>query len=256
MGFSGGGSNVLLPHTHDGTVSQDGGPLNFNNITQSQSAAGQVFFSDGVHLQQLSLGAANDELRVNAGATAPEWYTPTPAASTWTSIYSSTGATALDTGHLSAWSAYRYIQCNMTFDCNSAAPLQLRIYDPDGNIINGAQQGTSGIFMNAFFQNANATEIDLTGGSNLPSGRCFSAQVNFCCMPNNRSNGATLGDYWVSARQTGGGSYYPLGCMGTFYIDNNGAVDTDIQQCQGIELISPGSNLSDGLVQVFGAGAT
>ena len=44
MGFSGGGSNVLLPHTHDGTVTQDGGPLNFNNITQSQSAAGEVFF--------------------------------------------------------------------------------------------------------------------------------------------------------------------------------------------------------------------
>jgi len=80
MGFSGGGSNVLLPHTHDGTVSQDGGPLDFNNITQSQSAAGQVFFSDGAHLQQLSLGAASDELRVNAGATAPEWYTPAAAA--------------------------------------------------------------------------------------------------------------------------------------------------------------------------------
>ena len=76
MGFSGGGSNVLLPHTHDGTVSQDGGPLDFGNVTQSQSAAGQVFYSDGNHLQQLSIGAASDELRVNAGATAPEWYTP------------------------------------------------------------------------------------------------------------------------------------------------------------------------------------
>lgn len=80
MGFSGGGSNVLLPHTHDGTVSQDGGPLNFNNITQSQSAAGQVFFSDGNHLQQLAIGGALDQLRVNGGATAPEWFTPTPAA--------------------------------------------------------------------------------------------------------------------------------------------------------------------------------
>ena len=76
MGFSGGGSNILLPHTHDGTVSQDGGPLNFNNITQSQSAAGQVFYSDGAHLQQLSLAAAGDVLQVNAGVTAPEWVTP------------------------------------------------------------------------------------------------------------------------------------------------------------------------------------
>ena len=42
MGFSGGGSNVLLPHTHDGRVAQDGGPLNFANITQSQSASGEI----------------------------------------------------------------------------------------------------------------------------------------------------------------------------------------------------------------------
>ena len=107
MGFSGGGSNVLLPHTHDGTVSQDGGPLNFNNITQSQSAAGQVFFSDGAHLQQLSIGAANDELRVNAGATAPEWYTPgPPAAGTWTIISDQTLGAAgdLDSGTFGSFS--------------------------------------------------------------------------------------------------------------------------------------------------------
>ena len=44
MGFSGGGSNILKSHTHDGTVVQDGGALDFNNITQSQSAAGDVFY--------------------------------------------------------------------------------------------------------------------------------------------------------------------------------------------------------------------
>ncbi len=82
MGFSGGGSNVLLPHTHDGTVSQDGGPLDFNNITQSQSASGQMFFSDGVHLQQLSIGAPNDQIRVSAG-NLPEWHTPAAASATW-----------------------------------------------------------------------------------------------------------------------------------------------------------------------------
>ena len=43
MGFSGGGSNILKSHTHDGTVAQDGGALDFNNITQSQSSAGDVF---------------------------------------------------------------------------------------------------------------------------------------------------------------------------------------------------------------------
>ena len=87
MGFSGGGSNVLKNHRHDGTVLQDGGPLDMDNVTQADLTAGDVIFSDGVHLQRLAIAAANDELRVNAGATAPEWYTPAPAgASTWTQL--------------------------------------------------------------------------------------------------------------------------------------------------------------------------
>jgi len=82
MGFSGGGSNVLLPHTHDGTVTQDGGPLDFNNITQSQSAAGEVFFSDGAHLQQLAYPGvpAGETLTAVAASAAPSWVA-SPAAS-------------------------------------------------------------------------------------------------------------------------------------------------------------------------------
>jgi len=87
MGFSGGGSNVLLPHTHDGRVSQDGGPLNFSNITQSQSAAGEVFYSDGTALQQLVYPAvpAGETLTAAAASTAPSWVAPAgPGASAWT----------------------------------------------------------------------------------------------------------------------------------------------------------------------------
>jgi hypothetical protein len=75
MGFSGGGSNILKAHRHDGTVVQDGGSLDFNNITQSQSSAGDVFYSDGVHLQQLAYpGApAGETLTAAAASTAPSW---------------------------------------------------------------------------------------------------------------------------------------------------------------------------------------
>jgi len=75
MGFSGGGSNILLPHTHDGTVAQDGGALNFNNVTQSSSSAGEVFYSDGVHLQQLAYPGvpAGETLTATALSTAPSW---------------------------------------------------------------------------------------------------------------------------------------------------------------------------------------
>ena len=93
MGFSGGGSNVLLPHTHDGTVTQDGGPLNFNNITQSQSAAGEVFFSDGVHLQQLAYPGvpAGETLTASALSTAPSWV----AAPASTAVYEEIASTTL-----------------------------------------------------------------------------------------------------------------------------------------------------------------
>jgi len=78
MGFSGGGSNVLLPHTHDGRVSQDGGPLQFNNVTQSQSAAGEIFYSDGTALQQLVYPGvpAGETLTAAAASTAPSWSSP------------------------------------------------------------------------------------------------------------------------------------------------------------------------------------
>ena len=89
MGFSGGGSNVLLPHTHDGRTAQDGGALNFSNITQSQSALGEIFYSDGIAIQQLPVGAPNDEIRVS-GANLPEWYTPASAGSNYEFLGSAT----------------------------------------------------------------------------------------------------------------------------------------------------------------------
>lgn len=71
MGFSGGGSNILKSHTHDGSVAQDGGALNMDNVTQASLTAGDVVYSDGSHLQRLALGNVNDVL--TAGAAAPTW---------------------------------------------------------------------------------------------------------------------------------------------------------------------------------------
>jgi len=92
MGFSGGGSNVLLPHTHDGRISQDGGPLQFNNVTQSQSAQGEIFYSDGTALQQLAYPGvpAGENLVAAALSTAPSWASATPASVVWEQLASVT----------------------------------------------------------------------------------------------------------------------------------------------------------------------
>jgi hypothetical protein len=73
MGFSGGSSNVTKAHTHSSSIVQDGGALNFDNVTQASLAAGDITYSDGNALQVLGIGSATDTLKVNAGATAPEW---------------------------------------------------------------------------------------------------------------------------------------------------------------------------------------
>jgi len=90
MGFSGGGSNVLKNHQHDATVVQDGGSLDADNVTSADLTAGDVIFSDGVHLQRLAIGTPAQQIQVNAGATAPEYFTPAAGASAWTILGSTT----------------------------------------------------------------------------------------------------------------------------------------------------------------------
>lgn len=75
MGFSGGGAGQTKPHTHDSLVVNDGGSLNFDNVTQGSLTAGDITYSDGTHLQRLPLGNPADQLVVNGGATSPEWTT-------------------------------------------------------------------------------------------------------------------------------------------------------------------------------------
>ena len=78
MGFSGGGSNILKPHTHSAAILQDGGNLDFDNVTQGDLAAGDIVYSNGVAMQKLAIGTPAQILQVNGGATALE-YTTSPA---------------------------------------------------------------------------------------------------------------------------------------------------------------------------------
>lgn len=76
MAFSGGGSNILKPHTHNSLVTQDGGNLDFKNVTQGDMSAGSLTQSDGTHLQELLIGNPADVPRVNGAGTAVEWHSP------------------------------------------------------------------------------------------------------------------------------------------------------------------------------------
>jgi hypothetical protein len=92
MGFSGGGSNVTKPHTHDSNIVQDGGSL-AANVTQFGLTAGSILYSDGANIQELAVGSASDTLTVNGAATAPEWAAAGGAAG-WTNEGSDTNTSA------------------------------------------------------------------------------------------------------------------------------------------------------------------
>ena len=73
MGFSGGGSNILKPHTHSAAILQDGGNLDMQGVTQGNLSAGSVTFSDGNSLQELAISSPGNVLVVNGAGTAPEY---------------------------------------------------------------------------------------------------------------------------------------------------------------------------------------
>ena len=46
------------------------------NVATTITTQGDILYRDGSGLQRLAKGTANQELRMNSGATAPEWHTP------------------------------------------------------------------------------------------------------------------------------------------------------------------------------------
>jgi|28_taG_2_1085356.scaffolds.fasta_scaffold01449_3 hypothetical protein len=78
MGFSGGGSNVLKPHTHDGNIAQDGGALDMDGVTQGSLTAGDLIYSDGSNLQRLAIGGSGQSL--TSSGSAPQWSAASGAA--------------------------------------------------------------------------------------------------------------------------------------------------------------------------------
>ena len=100
MGFSGGGSNILKPHTHSAAILQDGGNLDFDNVTQGDLAAGDIVYSNGVAMQKLAIGSPAQNLRVNGAGTAPEYYTTAADVGSLELILSDTSI-----GGLSVWTS-------------------------------------------------------------------------------------------------------------------------------------------------------
>ena len=208
MGFSGGGSNVLKPHTHDGTVVQDGGSLNMNNVTQASLTAGDIVYSDGVHLQRLALGTPAQQIQVNAGATAPEYFTAGGASSTWTMIDEQTAAgTSADTGAHADCDNYQELAFNCFFLATDTNDVELQWYDVSNNLIT-ASYSINGTYGGVAFQNNFAVGAELTNGTAIAT-EGVNVQVRIF---NKKAAGVTGGSYSIATYASGGsGSIYNSG---------------------------------------------
>lgn len=262
MGFSGGGSNITKAHTHSSAIVQDGGSLDFDNVTQAGLSAGDITYSDGTALQLLNVGAASDVLTVNGAATAPEWVAPAVAASTWTSLYSGTNLDeTFDTGHLTDMADYRYFDVYMTFASSVVQSLNLDFYNPDGVLYGslGGKYGQSGSFLGVDYAQSSTNDFQVTFNETInTTGETYQGwhlNMKINSFTGRRVN--STGEIWyafgqrytdstLSPAQTGG-------CFAN--VANGTTTSTSLQLIQGIKMTSPTSDQYDGYVQIFGAGS-
>ena len=262
MGFSGGGSSVLLPHTHDGRIAQDGGALNFANVTQSQSSAGEIFYSDKVALQQLTYPCvpAGETLTAAVASTAPSWAASTPGGHSL--IYSQTGLTHnFDTGHLTDMANFRYLEFYMNFSSSIQQPLAFEFYDPDGNLwsSHGNNYSQVGQYLGVDYTQANTGTFQTTFGQNINTAgetdQGWNLYIKMLSYIERQPASSADFSYFFGQRYTQG-VYSPAmtrQSIGT--IANGTTTSTDKQMVQGVKMTSPTSDQSDGIVQIWGLGA-
>jgi hypothetical protein len=83
------GETLVLPTIADGVVTAAKMATNSvdgTKIAMGSDAQGDILYHGATDYARLAKGTASQQLRMNAGATAPEWATITPPASGWTQL--------------------------------------------------------------------------------------------------------------------------------------------------------------------------
>ena len=80
------GSGITIPTGTSFTVTDGMGVAGGGTGLTSFTAGDLLYATGSTTLTKLAKGTANQELRMNSGATAPEWYTPAVATSDWVKI--------------------------------------------------------------------------------------------------------------------------------------------------------------------------
>ena len=172
------------------------------DVGTTLTTQGDMLYRDGSGLQRLAKGTANQQLRINSGATAPEWFTATGGAilqvkiaqyfGTTTAAYSGTGAD-ISTLH----SDFDHLKVDITpASASSKFLIQFGM----------AFAGNSSNYGCAFIQRGiNAgTLTQLTGGSHMGNGTGDSHNL-WSAQYFDAPNTASVVNYRIYARRHSGG---------------------------------------------------
>jgi hypothetical protein len=96
---------------------------NGTDLTSTLTTQGDIVYRDGSGLQRLAKGTASQELRMNSGATAPEWHTPAVASSDFVKLAtitaSSTAEVQFDGHFTSDYDMYKIMMYDVYNSTNS-----------------------------------------------------------------------------------------------------------------------------------------
>ena len=252
MGFNGGGGGSLPAHQHT-NAPNTGGPLDLNGVTIGSLNQGSVVYSDGAALQELIKPAvpANEVLTYAPAAVAPTW--ASAGGGVWTEVINerdTVEANSLDTGFVDL-SHYRVIDLFWTaYLKTGSSAMDVRFYDPDGNVASGAVQGTAGFHNGTFYSNGNQTSLQLSFGQNLVNDRCIQFGMRVICSPVDTPSGGQTGfNYWLTQR----GSYDASYIMGNGCLVDGFTTSSDLMFFNGIQDQS-GNTWEDAILTVLASG--
>jgi len=114
------------------------------DVGTTLTTQGDILFRDGSGLQRLAKGTASQELRMNSGATAPEWYTPAVVTSDFTllsTVTASSSASVSFDGFFSAtYRDYLYTFSNV-IPATDAEHLDFRVRKSNADITSSTYYG-------------------------------------------------------------------------------------------------------------------
>jgi len=113
---------------------------NGTDLTSTLTTQGDILYRDGSGLQRLAKGTANQELRINSGATAPEWHTPAVASSDLVLLHTTavmSGTTvAVDNIFNSTYNTYKVLISGYYTSADSSPQFRFRSGGASGVVEN------------------------------------------------------------------------------------------------------------------------